>query len=59
VDLQLGYDVERGWLKGVSLLVQMNNLTNAEVVRYRKVESNIIEHSKYGRTVLAGVNYKF
>jgi len=57
VDLQLGYDFS-GWLKGASLLVQVNNLTDAEFVRYRKVETNIIEQTKYGRTVLVGLNYK-
>ena len=42
----------------MSLLVQMNNLTDTEFVRYRQVESNVIEQSKYGRTVLVGLNYK-
>lgn len=59
VDLQLGYEFDQGWLKGASLLVQANNLTNAEFVRYRKVESNTIEQTKYGRTLLVGLNYKF
>jgi iron complex outermembrane receptor protein len=59
VDLQLGYEFTDGWLKGASLLVQANNLTNAEFVRYRKVETNTIEQTKYGRTLLIGVNYKF
>lgn len=58
VDLQLGYEFQTGALKGASLLVQMNNLTNAKFVRYRKTEDNIIEETKYGRTVLFGVNYK-
>lgn len=58
VDLQLGYEFQTGFLKGASLLVQMNNLTNAKFVRYRKTEDNIIEETKYGRTVLFGVNYK-
>ena len=57
-DLQLGYEFQNGPLKGASLLVQMNNLTNAKFVRYRKTEDNIIEETKYGRTVLFGVNYK-
>jgi iron complex outermembrane receptor protein len=58
VDLQLGYEISSGWLKGASLLVQMNNLTDAEFVRYRRVESDVIEQNRYGRTVLVGVNYK-
>jgi iron complex outermembrane receptor protein len=58
VDLQFGYEFQTGALKGVSLLAQMNNLTNSKFVRYRKAEDNIIEETKYGRTVLFGVNYK-
>jgi iron complex outermembrane receptor protein len=58
VDLQLGYEFQGGPLKGASLLVQMNNLTNAKFVRYRKTQDNIIEETQYGRTVLFGVNYK-
>jgi iron complex outermembrane receptor protein len=58
VDLQLGYEFQTGPLKGASLLVQMNNLTNARFVRYRKTQDNVIEDTKYGRTVLFGVNYK-
>jgi iron complex outermembrane receptor protein len=58
LDLQLGYEFRTGWLKGASLLLQMNNLTNAEFVRYRKVETNIVEQTRYGRTVLLGLNYR-
>ena len=58
IDLQLGYEFRTGWLKGASLLLQMNNLTNAEFVRYRKVETNIVEQTRYGRTVLLGLNYR-
>jgi iron complex outermembrane receptor protein len=58
VDLQLGYEFGSGWLKGASLLLQMNNLTDTEFVRYRKLETNVIEQTKYGRTVLLGLNYK-
>lgn len=58
VDLQLGYEFRSGWLKGASLLLQMNNLTDTEFVRYRKVETNIVEQTRYGRTLLLGVNYR-
>jgi iron complex outermembrane receptor protein len=59
VDLQLGYEVQTGPLKGVSLLVEMNNVNNQEYKEYRKVRSNVIVDTKYGRTLLYGLNYKF
>ena len=58
IDLQLGYEIETGALKGLSFLVQMNNLNNAEFIRYRKTRDNVIENTKYGRTMLFGLNYK-
>jgi iron complex outermembrane receptor protein len=58
IDLQLGYEIETGPLKGLSFLAQMNNLNNAEFIRYRKTRDNVIENTKYGRTVLFGLNYK-
>lgn len=57
-DLQLGYEIQNGPMKGLSFLVQMNNLTNATFVRYKKTEDNVVEETKYGRTILFGVNYK-
>ncbi|MES2150620.1 MAG: TonB-dependent receptor [Pseudomonadota bacterium] len=58
VDLQLGYEFESGPLKGASLLLQVNNLTDAKYVRYNRVETNVVEEAKYGKTVLLGLNYK-
>lgn len=58
VDLQMGYELQRGFLKGLSILFQANNLTNAEFKRYKETPSNVIETVKYGKTYLLGVNYK-
>ncbi|GAB3459134.1 TonB-dependent receptor [Massilia terrae] len=58
VDLQIGYDFEAGWLKGTSLLLQVNNLTNAKYQEYQDRPDNITSSTKYGKTVLFGVNYK-
>lgn len=58
VDLQVGYEFQRGLLKGLSVLFQANNLTNAEFQRYRETPANVIEKVKYGKTYLLGVNYK-
>ena len=57
-DLQLGYEFQRGFLKGLSVLFQAGNLTNAEFQRYKETPANVIEKVKYGKTYLLGVNYK-
>jgi iron complex outermembrane receptor protein len=57
-DLQLGYEFQRGIAKGLSILLQVNNLTNEP---YREVDSNGTQTKldTYGRTTLLGVSYKF
>ncbi len=59
VDLQLGYELQSGFAKGLTILAQGNNMTNAEFVRYKDVPTNILERSKYGKTYLFGLNYKY
>jgi TonB-dependent receptor len=59
IDLQLGYTFENGPMKGVGFLVQVNNLRNAAYETYNGDRAQQLEYQKYGRTVLAGVNYKF
>jgi len=58
VDLQLGYEIQSGPAKGLSLLFQANNLTDAEFVRFKDIVSNEVERVKYGKTYLFGLNYK-
>ena len=58
VDFQVGYELQSGFLKGLSVLFQANNLGNAEFKRYKEVPSNVIETVKYGKTYLMGINYK-
>jgi iron complex outermembrane recepter protein len=58
VDAQVGYEFQSGPVRGLSLLFQVNNLNNAEFVRYRDTPSNEIERVKYGRTYLLGLNYR-
>lgn len=62
VDAQLGYEFEGGSLKGLSILFQVNNLTNSP---YATKQGNgfgdVIapqEYNTYGRQYLIGVNYK-
>lgn len=57
-DLQLGYEIQSGPAKGLSVLFQANNVTDTPYVRYRDVPSNEIERKKFGRTYLFGLNYK-
>jgi iron complex outermembrane receptor protein len=62
-DLQLSYEIQSGPAKGLSLLVQANNLTDAPYVRYRdpalRTETtNEVERKKFGKTYLFGLNYK-
>jgi len=57
-DAQLSYEWDEGWMKGVMLLFQVNNLTNAPYVAYIDTEARLIDYQTYGRQFLFGVNYK-
>jgi iron complex outermembrane receptor protein len=59
IDLQLGYEFQGGPMKGLSILAEMNNANNAEYKEFRKTKDNVIVDTKYGRTLLLGLNYKF
>ncbi|MDI4633657.1 TonB-dependent receptor [Pelomonas sp. V22] len=58
VDLQLSYEFQSGWLKGLSLLAQGNNMTNSKFQRYNSDPNAITDTIKYGKTYLFGINYK-
>lgn len=63
VDIQLGYAIEKGQYKGLSFLLQVNNLNNAP---YQTRQGDPFSsgayaperYTTYGRQVLLGVNYK-
>jgi iron complex outermembrane receptor protein len=57
-DLQLGYEVQSGPIKGLNFLLQVNNVTNEP---YTEVDGsgNVTKLDKYGKTYLFGVTYKF
>lgn len=59
-DLQLGYEFNSGRLKGLSLLLQVNNLTNAPYATVNGTGGVIAAeaYEKYGRQYLFGLNYK-
>ena len=57
-DMQIGYSFESGTLKGLSLLLQANNLNNAPYQTYAGTKDKPYEYIKYGRTILFGLSYK-
>jgi iron complex outermembrane recepter protein len=60
VDIQLGYTFpERSFLKGLSVLLQANNVTDALFRQYINDRESPTDTKRYGKTYLLGVNYKF
>jgi TonB-dependent receptor len=59
IDFQVGYTFNSGSMKGLGVVLQVNNLRNAAYETYNGDRNQQLEYQKYGRTVLAGVNYKF
>ncbi|MFT3789520.1 MAG: TonB-dependent receptor [Rudaea sp.] len=64
-DFQAGYEFQDGRMKGLSLLLQVNNLTDSPY-RTQQVSglpngvsvARPLEYDTYGRTILFGLNYK-
>lgn len=56
VDLQLGYDFPQ--VKGLSVLFQVNNLTDTDFQTYAGTPDRPRGYVKYGRQMLLGLNYK-
>jgi len=63
-NLQAGYEFKEGKVKGLSFLLQINNLTNSPYQTDQTSTFNIghvvtpLEYDTFGRTILLGVNYK-
>jgi iron complex outermembrane receptor protein len=64
-DFQLGYAFEHGTWNGLSILLQVNNLTNSpmKTQQIAALPNSVkvarpLEYDKFGRTVMFGVNYK-
>jgi iron complex outermembrane recepter protein len=57
-DAQLGYEFGAGRLDGVSVLFQVNNLTNEPYIAYAVSETRQQDFQEYGRQFLLGVNYR-
>jgi TonB-dependent receptor len=59
VDAQVGYNFNDGALKGLGLLFQVNNLTNAPYKTYAQQKDRPLEYSEWGTSYLLGATYKF
>ncbi|KTT69804.1 TonB-dependent receptor [Sphingomonas sanguinis] len=60
VDGQIGYDFQNGSLKGLSLFVQGQNLTDTPFVTVNGGRRDeVIDYQSYGRRFLAGFTYRF
>jgi iron complex outermembrane receptor protein len=57
-DAQVGYEFGDGRLSGLSILLQMNNITNEPYIAYAVTETRQQDFQEYGRQLLLGVNYK-
>lgn len=59
IDAQVGYAFDSGALKGLSVLLQVNNVNNTPYQTYDSVPEKPNQYTTYGRTTMLGVNYKF
>ncbi|WP_229210561.1 TonB-dependent receptor [Duganella sp. CF517] len=58
-DIQGSYEFQSGWLKGVSIFAQANNLTNTPFREFTKDPDIVTTSRSYGKFYAAGVNVKF
>jgi iron complex outermembrane receptor protein len=61
IDGQVGYDFgQAGLLKGLSLFLQGQNLTNEPFVTTNpNADNQVVDYQRYGRRYLAGLNFRF
>ncbi len=60
VDVQLGYEFQTGYAKGLSVLLQVNNANNAKYQEYTDPTTKLVTNTnEYGKTYLFGATYKF
>ncbi|WP_395945750.1 TonB-dependent receptor [Brevundimonas sp.] len=60
VDAQIGYEFQSGPLEGLSILAQVNNLTDEPFKTFENGdERRTIDYQSYGRTFAVGMNYRF
>lgn len=60
VDAQIGYEFQSGPLEGLSVLAQVNNLTDEQFATFENNDRRrVIDYQQYGRTYLVGINYRY
>ena len=60
VEAQIGYEFQSGPAEGLSILAQVNNLTDEPFYTYNNGdERQIVNYQNYGRTFLVGASYRF
>ena len=59
VDVQVGYEIQRGVAKGLNFLLQVNNANNEPYREYDGGTGRDTKLDENGRTILFGVSYKF
>ena len=60
VDAQIGYEFQSGPIQGLSVVAQVNNLTDEPFKTFENGdERRTIDYQSYGRTYAVGVSYKF
>lgn len=58
-DAQIGYQFQAGQFDGLTVLFQVNNLTDEEFATFNNGDQRqIIDYQRYGRTFLVGLNYR-
>ncbi len=59
IDIQMGYEFQTGFMKGLGFTGSISNVTNAEFQTY-ETDPNIPKNRiKFGKTYFLGMNYKF
>ncbi len=60
VDAQVGYEFQEGTLKGLSLLLQAQNLTDAPFKTFNPGHpEQILDYQRFGRRYLLGASFKY
>jgi TonB-dependent receptor len=57
-DFQTGYEFQQGPVKGLSILFQVNNLTNTPFIDYSGNPSRVRDYETFGRDFFFGFNYR-
>ncbi len=57
-DFQAGYEFQKGAVKGLAILFQVNNLTNTPFIDYSQNVSRVRDFETFGRDFFFGFNYK-